>query len=779
MPQGAAINGSPPRGRRGLSRPPISLALIGLVTLLTAGTGLMLGALAWREKHAGSRALVDGAMAQAARMTADHTQEFLRHAENTVRLGPSLVARGILDPNDFRALGDYALGVLRVNPQLTWVSYGDRADRFVGAWHDGADVFLNRSFPRGGRIRLEEDRILPDGRRERVRDSNDHGYRPRERDFYRLAEARRDVAWTEPYRFFNGALGITCATPLLDGAGAVRGVFTVDLSLSGLSQFVSELRVSPRGRVFIAAGPGQVVAAPGGIDASGRVQWDDGALVGEVLSHLRESAAGAHLFEHAGERFLGRAAAFSVGDREWVTAVVVPERDYTAAIDAQAWHAAGLGLLALLVAVGGGIALVRWIAQPLRELGVQARRIREGDLDVAIVPHSRDEIGALARTMAEMVQGLRDRDFIRDVLGRYVSPELAEQCVRDRGALRLGGEVRTVSILMSDLRGFSGLSERLGPAAMIGLLNRYLGAMTPVILQHRGTINEFIGDAILVLFGAPFERPDDAERAVRCAWAMQRAMAAFNRESRLHGLPSLVMGIAVHSGPVVAGNIGSQDRMKYGVVGPAVNLAGRIESLTVGPPGSRLGRRPSDRVGHLVTVGPATEVAVKGVPAPVTVYEVRGVTGEDAMDPSDERELLADVALPAIARVVGEGKRIDETPHPVRVIRIGRIAVEFIASAALPTSYPDLKLDVDVRRRRAVRGQLRPRRVPRAVGPPRALRERSSAPCSRPSPPVTGSASIAWSTPRQRGPASTPRPPSPPAPGTRPGAIAVGWPGRT
>ena len=141
---------------------------------------------------------------------------------------------------------------------------------------------------------------------------------------------------------------------------------------------------------------------------------------------------------------------------------------------------------------------------------------------------------ALARTMAEMVQGLRDRDFIRDVLGRYVSPELAEQCVRDRNVLRLGGEIRTVSILMSDLRGFSGLSERLGPERMIALLNRYLGCMTPVILRHRGTINEFIGDAILVLFGAPFERPDDAERAVRCAWAMQLAMAGFNAESRAH-----------------------------------------------------------------------------------------------------------------------------------------------------------------------------------------------------------------------------------------------------
>ena len=109
----------------------------------------------------------------------------------------------------------------------------------------------------------------------------------------------------------------------------------------------------------------------------------------------------------------------------------MPERDYTATIEAQTWRAAGLGALALVLAAAGGIALVRWIAQPLRELGAQARRIREGDLDVAIVPRSRDEIGVLARTMAEMVQGLRDRDFIRDVLRPLREPGAG-------GAMRAG-----------------------------------------------------------------------------------------------------------------------------------------------------------------------------------------------------------------------------------------------------------------------------------------------------------------------------------------------------
>jgi class 3 adenylate cyclase len=680
-----------PAERRVRRRPPISIALIGLVTLLTAGTGATLGALAWREKLTGSRALVDNAMAQAARMTADHAAAFLHQAEAFVRLGPNHVARGLLDPGDSRAVGAFALSALRANPQLSWVSYGDRDDRFVGAWRDGGgQYYLNRSFPRNGRIRLEEDRILPDGRRERVRTVDDHGYRPREQAFFRLAETSRDPVWTDPYRFYDGALGVTCALALLDAAGQVRGVFTVDLSLDGLSRFVGNLRVSPRGRVFIATGAGMLVAAPGG---AGQAAREDADLAGEVVRRAGGGSLASHTFERDGERYLGRAATFAIGTHQWITAVVVPERDYTAAIEVQAWRAAGLGLLALLAAVAGGIVLVRWIAAPLRELGAQARRIQAGDLDIAIVPRSKDEIGTLARTMADMVQGLRDRDFIRDVLGRYVSPELAEQCVRDRNAVRLGGELRTVSILMSDLRGFSGLSERLGPEKMIGLLNRYLGRMTPVILEHRGTINEFIGDAILVLFGAPFERPDDAERAVRCAAAMQRAMTGFNAESRAEGLPELVMGIAVHSGQVVAGNIGGKDRMKYGVVGPAVNLAGRIESLTVGPQ-VLVSEATLARVRHLVSVGPPSQVAVKGVPEPVTVYELRDVAGEAATAASGTGGALAEVALPAVAHVVLEGKRVDETPHPVRVTGVGRDAVEFVAPE-LPSTYPDLRLHLD------------------------------------------------------------------------------------
>src|SRR5262245_61888750 len=189
-------------------------------------------------------------------------------------------------------------------------------------------------------------------------------------------------------------------------------------------------------------------------------------------------------------------------------------------------------------------------------------------------------------------------------------------------------------MLMSDLRGFSELSERLGAPAMIGLLNEYLAKMTPVIIQHGGTINEFIGDGIFVLFGAPFGRPDDAERAVRCAFAMQEALSEFNAESRHRGLPELSMGIGLHVGSVVAGNIGSTERVKYGVVGPAVNLVARIQALTVG--GEVL---LSDAIRVLVAskieVSQGRPERMKGVREPVMVYRLLAVANSPARKEAD------------------------------------------------------------------------------------------------------------------------------------------------
>jgi class 3 adenylate cyclase len=673
-------------GASSVRRPSFSILLVALVALVTGLTGAVLGGLAWREKRAGARALTDVAMVQVAHLTSEHATRFFADIEPAARLGPSFVARGLLDPADTTQLARYLVELLRAHPHLAWASYGDRDDRFVGAWRDPAgNVYLNRSFRRGARIRLEEDWLRPDGGWDRVRESDDHGYVPRERAYFRLAERARTLAWTEPYSFYQSEMGVTCAAPLLDEDG-VRGVFTVDVSLARLSGVIDALRITPRSRVFITTADGEIVAGSGSDRA-------EAALAAAAVQAPSRPATDGRELTHATERVLARAAPFSVGARLWRVVVLVPERDLTAGIDAQARRAAGLGGIGLLLAAGGGVALSRWIARPLRSLGAQAQRVRDGDLSVAIVPDSRDEIGTLAHAMAEMVQGLRDRDFIRDVLGRYVSPDIAAQCLRDRDAVKLGGALRTVAILMSDLRGFSALSERLGPETMIDLLNRYFARMVPVILGHGGTIAEFIGDAILVLFGAPVEGPDDAERAVRCAWAMQRAMDDFNRESRAAGLPELTMGIGVHAGRVVAGNIGSPDRVKYGVVGPPVNLAARIESLTVGPQ-TLLSADLLARVTGIARVGPPVAASVKGIPDPVLVFELRGVAGAEDAAEAGTPEAQAAVDLPATFYPV-DAKRVDDQARPARVRRLSLTRVELEAPAGLVDDVFDLKLLID------------------------------------------------------------------------------------
>ena len=194
-----------------------------------------------------------------------------------------------------------------------------------------------------------------------------------------------------------------------------------------------------------------------------------------------------------------------------------------------------------------------------------------------------DHADALEADLQSQAEALARRSqFIRETFGRYVSDDVVVQLLDASEGFELGGELRKVTILMSDLRGFTALAECLEPQEVMTLLNRYLEAMVDVILAYRGTIIEILGDGLLVLFGAPLSRDDDAERAVACALAMQLRIDDTNAPNRRAGLPEVDMGIGIHTGEVVVGHIGSQQRTKYGVVGSAVNLTGRIESYTTG-----------------------------------------------------------------------------------------------------------------------------------------------------------------------------------------------------
>ncbi len=231
---------------------------------------------------------------------------------------------------------------------------------------------------------------------------------------------------------------------------------------------------------------------------------------------------------------------------------------------------AAAAILALIIA--------RSVSQPVQQLAAHTQVIAHGDYDSRIALNRFDELGQLADAMNSMSIGLAERDQVRDLLDKNVSPEIAAQLMRDGSAL--GGEEREVTIFFADLRGFTTLSEKLSPRDLLTLLNRFLDRMSAEIEREGGVIDKFVGDAIMALFGAPVDQADSADRALAAALAMERALVGFNAELATEGRPPLRIGIGVNTARVVAGNIGSHRRLNYSVIGDGVNVAARLESLT-------------------------------------------------------------------------------------------------------------------------------------------------------------------------------------------------------
>ena len=218
-------------------------------------------------------------------------------------------------------------------------------------------------------------------------------------------------------------------------------------------------------------------------------------------------------------------------------------------------------------------------------------------------------------------------EFIRKVFGKYVTNEVAESVMKTDGPLELGGERCKVTILMADVRGFTPMSERLPPESVVDALNGCLGAMPQVIMGYGGSIDNFIGDAIMAMFGVPITKDDDADRAVACAIEMQNAMVEVNARNAERHLPELAIGIGLNTGEVVAGNIGSEQRMKYSVIGSLVNLAARIESFASG--GQVLSSDSTfEEVQNDVQTDGRLNVKLKGIEGTVPIHEIVGLNGD-------------------------------------------------------------------------------------------------------------------------------------------------------
>lgn len=619
--------------------------------------------------------------------------------ETLNRLNIDMFLTGQLPLDDHRLATRLFWKQMSVYSNVAYISVGTREGNFFGIkrMQDGTLQLRIRNADTGGA--LEYWRLDASGAPvERVGAKAD--YDPRKREWYQLAAQYPTTQWStiQPYYSTPNELAVGPLTPIRRN-GELLGVLTTDLRLGQLSAYLQTLPIGKNGLAVVISGDGTLVGSSTRAPMTQGQGDDTSPILARESSDPRIRAALAranaylngadsiqrtlHFAEDPENGALVTAVPLGRGHGlDWIVLISVPSEDVMGRIRAGRRSTFLLCLAALAVALLLALTISRNVTQPISALTAWARRVSEGSLEHQEPAGGGREIQSLARSMNEMVDGLRDRDFIHDAFGRYVSPDIMAKFMGDSQALHLGGQRQDVTILMSDLRGFTGLSERLTPEEMVQLLNRYLGRMTEVILRHQGTIVEFIGDAILVLFGAPVSAHDDPVRAVRCAIEMQRAMVFFNAENEEEEIPILEMGIAVNSGDVVAGNIGSEQHVKYGVVGEPVNLTARLESLSLGGE-VLISEATFARVSESIDVEPARMVRVKGISESVKVYGVIGMRDEpDCRLPDWGEDLFMETDLP------GELYHIDnfmiaEQPVVVRVVRLGERQIDVLSDVVL------------------------------------------------------------------------------------------------
>ena len=321
------------------------------------------------------------------------------------------------------------------------------------------------------------------------------------------------------------------------------------------------------------------------------------------------------------ERFL----LLNVGDKQGALPVfmIAKSLDKELAFVKQVkWEMIAFCLAGIGLGIGVSLFFGIRVSRPLQTLVDATRKVETGDYESRVPVTGHDEFSQLSRSFNRMAAGLQQKDYIRNTFGRYIDPHVARQLLQRPESAALGGVKRDVPIIMADIRGFTPICERLSPAATIGWLNAYFSHIIAVINQHQGIIIDFIGDAVLFYFD-PLDGPlsEVAVSAIQCAFELQRQVAIFNTTIKSLDQPDVHIGIGVHAGPVIIGNIGSETRRKYGIVGSAVNLTQRIQGYA-GPGEIVVSQAVLKVAVSCLRVSRSFDACLKGIADPVRLHTI-------------------------------------------------------------------------------------------------------------------------------------------------------------
>lgn len=578
-----------------------------------------------------------------------------------------MLVRDALLPNDAETLARHFTLVLRANPTFSWVSYSDHEGTFTGAYRtlDGT-LRVSQTWLRDGRSELREYTVDDAGAWAPSLQQSDYGYDPRADRFYGAAAAAGRRVWVGPYVFFDeGVPGITYAVPHLAPEGPPLGVFTVDFNLNFLAQFVAELTFGRHGRVFILTPDELLIAHPTlrVVEVTGRQSEGKLMTVEDVADPVLQAFVAATrtldggptllagrgaaelTFEHANARYIGAAQRVEIDEGlTWVIGAFAPESDFTDVLTRNRLVALAIAAIALCLGVMLTFVLAGRISVPLLRLAAEMEEV--GAFQLTRRPAQRTmfkEVALMDESLLRMKGSLRSFSY-------YVPTDLVRAMLASGQEATLRGDTRELTVYFADIAGFTALAETMTPDALVQAMSRYLDEMTRIIAAHGGTVDKFIGDAIMAFWGAPPPVPDHAARACETAIRCQHALAEMRAAAKTPWAAALRARIGIATGDVLVGNIGSPQRFNYTVMGDTVNLASRLEGL-------------NKLYGTAILVSEATYLAARdrAIGRPVDIVQVqgrsRGVRVYELLDLGSEgneraREIasLAEAAIAAYVR---------------------------------------------------------------------------------------------------------------------------------
>jgi adenylate cyclase len=624
-----------------------SALVLAIVSLLLSTVLLVAGSAYFNATRSASE-LTEEVLTQATDRVDRVVRSRLDVASSESAFMKSLFDHAQVRSDDLDGIARFELDILESQPTLSYLSFGrDATGELAQASRSGEGALRVRFLRRQGDGLALTDFAPEDGGLRLVRtEGNKDDNEPRSQPYYRAAREAKHAVWTETYPFFGeaaklGAPGVTLATPVMAADGSLVGVLTADFDLRSTSEFLKNLDLFDHGAAFVVEyrsdGTRAVIAHPTPELLAQKPGAHGHGLVAVSIEDIKDPRVVAFAntlpsdlpapandvtpvrFVVEGARFVGGYRALRGGDVRWVVCALAPEADVLAEVHRNDRWTVAIILVATVCAVLLALWIGSKIARPLRAVADETVAI--GRFRLELHPPAKTsivEVAQLAAAVEEMKRNLRS-------FQKYVPSDVVRELVSKGVEANLGGQRKTLTIHFSDIVGFTSIAETTSPEALVAMLGEYLDEMTKPILASGGTVDKFIGDAVMAFWGAPRPDPLHALHACEAALANRDRLSVLNAEWEKAGRPRLDARAGLHTGEVIVGNIGTPERLDYTAIGDAVNLASRLEGLNKRYGTSlMISETTYALVKDVMVVRPLDRVSVKGKAKAVTVYELLG-----------------------------------------------------------------------------------------------------------------------------------------------------------